>query len=128
MKIPPGMSKTVAHRLVIADRSAAGLAKVDEILEIAPFAGERIVPWRNSSDRFIFFVMEEKNGRFGALSAKDLDDLLSKIVELFDTHLLPPANPTFDIVVTAPDNKTIYDHAAKWMLATVVTLEAGVRL
>jgi hypothetical protein len=32
------------------------------------------------------------------------------------------------IFVAAPDNKTIYDHAEKLLLATVVTLEVADRL
>src|SRR5688572_19861605 len=117
MKTPPGMSKTVTHRLTICDRSEAGMAAVNRILEIAPVADERIPPWRASTDRFFVFVFEEESGRIGSVAAKDLDDLLSKIEELFDTHLLPPTNPAFDIYVAPPDNKTIYDYTAKLLLA-----------
>lgn len=131
MKTPLGMSKTVTHRLLIADRSPAGIARVVEILEMFPGIKEledRIAIWRASTDQFfIFVVAAENNGSIGAVRAKDLKHLLRTIEELFDTHLLPPANPAFDIVVAAPDNKTIHDHAAKLLIATVATLEAGAR-
>lgn len=131
MKTPLGMSKTVTHRLHIADRSPAGTAKVVEILETFPGIKEledRIAIWRASTDQFfIFVVTAENNGSIGAMRAKDLKHVLRTIEELFDTHLAPPANPTLDIYVAPPDNKTIHDHAAKLLLATVAVLEAGVR-
>jgi hypothetical protein len=127
MKVPPGMSKTVTHRLTICDRSEAGTVAVNRILDIARVADERIAPWRTSTDRFFVFVFEEESGRIGSVAAKDLDHLLNIVQELFDTHLLPPANPTFDILVASTDNKTVYDHTAKLLLATVVALETGVR-
>lgn len=96
-------------------------------LEITPVADGRIAPWRASADRFFVFVFEDESGRIGSVSAQHLDILLSKIEELFDTHLLPPANLAFDIYVAAPDNKAIHDHAAKLLLATVAALTAGVR-
>jgi hypothetical protein len=121
------MSKKVTHRLTICDRAAAGMAAVNRILEIAPVADGRIAPWRASADRFFVFVFEDESGRIGSVSAQHLDILLSKIEELFDTYLLPPANLAFDIYVAAPDNKAIHDHAAKLLLATVAALTAGVR-
>ena len=104
------------------------MAMVDEMSRLAPFADERINPWRKSTEQFMIFVVEEaKNGRLGAMPAADLDDLKSKIEELFDTHLLPPANPTFDFLIDGPDRKTIHDYAAQWLLATAAVLEAGAR-
>jgi hypothetical protein len=127
MKTPPSISKTITHRLTICDRSEAGMAAVNRILEIAPVADERIAPWRASTDRFFVFVFEEESGRIGSVAAKDLAHLLNVVQKLFDTHLLPPANPAFDILVAPPDNKAIYDYTAKLLLATVAVLEAGVR-
>jgi hypothetical protein len=128
MKAPPGMSKTVTHRLTIVDRSGAGMVMVNEISTLASFADERINPWRASTERFMIFIVEEaKGGRLGAMAAKDIDDLLSKIDELFVTHLLPPANPSFDFLIDGPDRKKIHDYAAKQLLATVAALEAGAR-
>ena len=128
MKIPPGMSQAVTHRLIIADRSEAGMTEVTRIEELIPVAGKRIGAWRNSTDRFFIFVVEEaERGRIGSVPAKDLNLLLSAIQELFDTHLLPPANPAFDIFVAAPDGKTIHEHIAKGLLATVALLERGIR-
>jgi hypothetical protein len=128
MKTPLGMSRTVTHRLLIADRSPAGIAKVFEILEMFPGTREledRIAIWRASTDQFFLFVVAaENNGSIGAVRTKDLKHLLKTIGELFETHLLPPANPTFDIVVAPPDAKTIHDYAAKQLLATVAALEA----
>lgn len=126
MKTPPGMSKTITHRLLIADRSKAGLAKVTEILEMVPLLEDRIAVWRESTDRF-FIVVVAEGERIGSVRAKDLKHLLKTIEDLFDTHLMPPANPTFDIIVAPPSNRTIHDHAAKLLLATVAVLEAGVR-
>jgi hypothetical protein len=59
--------------------------------------------------------------------ARDLDDLRDKIEELFDTHLLPPANPTFDFLIDGPDRRAMYHYTAKWLLATAAVLEAGAR-
>jgi hypothetical protein len=95
------------------------MAALSRILEIAPVADERIAPWRASADRFFVFIFEDESGRIGSVSAQHLDILLTKIEELFDKHLLPPANPAFDIYVAAPENKTIHDHIAKGLLATV---------
>jgi hypothetical protein len=128
MKTPPGMSKKVTHRLLIADRSTAGMAKVAEILKIFPPLQDRITIWRASTDQFLIIIMDEEGkGRVGSVRAKDQKHLMTTIEELFDTHLLPPANPTFDIFVAAPNNRAIYDHTAKLLLATVAVLEAGVR-
>ncbi len=131
MKTPPGMSRKMTHRLIITDRSKAGMDQVASILEIFPGIKEledRIATWRASTDQFfIFIVAAENKGSIGAVRAKDLKHLLRTIEELFDTHLLPPANPAFDIHVSPPDNKTIHDYAAKQLLATVATLETGVR-
>jgi hypothetical protein len=62
MKTPPGMAKKVTQRLTICDRSAAGMAALSRILEIAPVADERIAPWRASADRFFVFVFEDEDG------------------------------------------------------------------
>lgn len=131
MKVPTGMSKTMTHRVVITDRSKSGMETVEDILEQFPGfpkLDDRVAIWRASTDRFFIFVVSTDNqGSIGATRAKDLKHLLKTIVELFETHLLPPANPAFDIVVEAPDNRTIYDYAAKQLLATVTALEAGAR-
>lgn len=117
--------------MLIADRSPAGIAKVAEILKMFPGLREledRIAIWRASTEQFfIFVVAAENNGSIGAVRAKDLKHLLKTIGELFESHLLQPANLTFDIVVAPPDDRTIHDYAAEQLLATVAALEAGAR-
>lgn len=131
MKAPKGMSKTMTHRFIIADRSKSGIEAIDDILEQFPGFPElndRAAIWRASTDRFFTFVVSTYNrGSIGATRAKDLKHLLKSIDERFDTHLLPPVNPAFDIVVEGPDQHTIYDRTKKLLLATVAVLEPGVR-
>jgi hypothetical protein len=130
LKIPAGMSKKVTHRLSIADRSEAGMKQAANILEM--FLGikeleDRTAIWRASTDQFFIFVVAANSGSIGAVRAKDLQHLLRTIEELFDTHLLPPANPAFDIFVEAPDGKTVHEHIKRRLLATVALLERGIR-
>jgi hypothetical protein len=86
------------HTLLIMDRSAKGLEAADELLENCPQADERLSSWRASGDGFFVFILEQESGRIGSMSAEDLDQLLSDTLpNLFETVLMPPANPGFGV-------------------------------
>jgi hypothetical protein len=124
MKIPPGISATVTHNLIIADRSEAGMFAVATILDLCQAADDRISAWHNSTDRFFLFIIEQKGGRIGSLTARDLEHLLTGILpELYMDLLKPPANVAFDIFVEEPDIGTIDDRIAQLLIT--VALEAS---
>lgn len=63
MKSPKGMSKTPTHRLIIADRSKAGMEQVANILEAFPTFKEledRIEIWRASLTNFSFSCWRQR--------------------------------------------------------------------
>jgi hypothetical protein len=124
MKIPPGMSATVTHNMIIADRSEAGMFAVATILDICPEANDRISAWHDSTARFFLFLVEQKGCRIGSLTAKDLEQLLAEVLpELYLDLLKPPANVAFDIFVEEPDDGPIEDRIAQLLIS--VALEAG---
>lgn len=124
MRIPPGMSETVTHNMIIADRSEAGMFAVATILDICPEANDDISAWHVSIDRFFLFVVEQKGCRIGSLTARDLEQLLTETLpELYLTVLKPPANVAFDIFVEEPDDGAIEDRIAQLLIS--VALEAG---
>lgn len=124
MKIPPGMSATATHNLIIADRSDDGMHAVATILEICPSVDSRISAWHNSIDRFFLFILEQKSGRIGSATAKDLEHLLVGVLpELYSDLLKPPANVAFDIFVEEPDLGAIDDRIAQLLITAA--LEAG---
>lgn len=124
MKIPPGMSATVTHNMIVADRSEAGVLAVVTILDICPEADGRISAWKNSADRFFLFLLEQRGCRIGSLTARDLEHLLAGVLpELYMDRLKPPANVAFDIFVEAPDDGAIEDRIAQLLIS--VALEAG---
>jgi hypothetical protein len=124
MKIPPGMSATATHNLIIADRSDDGMHAVATILEICPTVDGSIGAWHNSLDRFFLFILEQKSGRIGSVTAKDLEHLLVGVLpELYSDLLKPPANVAFDIFVEEPDLGAIDDRIAQLLITAA--LEAG---
>lgn len=124
MKIPPGMSATVTHNMIIADRSEAGMLAVATILEICPEADGRISAWHNSTDRFFLFILDQKGCRIGSLTASDLEQLLAGVLpDLYLDLLKPPANVAFDIFVEEPDDGAIEDRIAQLLIS--VALETG---
>jgi hypothetical protein len=124
MKIPPGMSATATHNLIIADRSDDGMHAVATILEICPTVDGSIGAWHNSLDRFFLFILEQKSGRIGSVTAKDLEHLLVGVLpELYSDLLKPPANVAFDIFVEEPDVGAIDDRIAQLLITAA--LEAG---
>jgi hypothetical protein len=123
----PGISPTVTHNSIIADRSRAGMVAIASILEICPMADERISAWHNSVDGYFVFILENKSGRVGSITASDLDHLFTEILpELFADHLMPPSNAVFDIFVDEADAKKIQNRVDQLLIAAA--LEAGKRL
>jgi hypothetical protein len=124
MKLPPGMSATVTHNMIIVDRSEAGTLAVAAILDICPEADGRISAWYSSTDRVFIFLLEQKDCRVGSVAARDLEQLLAEVLpELYLDHLKPPANVAFDIFVEEPDDGAIEDRIAQLLITAA--LEAG---
>lgn len=97
---------------------------VASILEICPMADERISAWHDSVDGFFLFILENKSGRIGSITATDLVHLSSQILPaLFAGHLMPPANAAFDIFVDAADAQAIHDCVDQLCIAAA--LNAG---
>ena len=123
MRIPPGMSATVTHNMIIADRSEAGMFAVATVLDICPEVNDRVSAWRDSTDRFFLFLVEQKSCRIGSLTARDLKQLLAEALpKLYLDLLKPPANVAFDIFVEEPDDGAIEDRIAQLLIG--VALEA----
>ena len=126
MKLPPGMSGTTTHNLIIADRSEAGMFAVATILDVCSAVDGRIGAWRNSTDRFILFILDRNGDSIGLVAARDLEHLLAEVLpELYSYRLKPPVNVALDILVEEPDVDTIHDRIAQLLIA--VALEAGLR-
>lgn len=124
MKLPPGMSATVTHNLIIADRSEGGMFAVATILDICPAAEGHISVWHGSTDRFFLFILEQKGAHIEALTARDLEHLSAQVLpELYADLLKPPANVSFEIFVEEPDDGVIEDRIAQLLI--MVALEAG---
>ena len=124
MKIPPEMSGAATHNLIIADRSEAGMFAVTTILDVCPAWDDRIGAWHNSTDRFILFILDQKNDSIGSVTARDLEHLLAEVLpELYSSLLKPPANVALNIFVEEPDVGTIDDRIAQLLIA--IALEAG---
>jgi hypothetical protein len=124
VKIPPAISGTATHHLIIADRSEIGVFAVDTISDLCPELDGRISAWRNSTDRFFLFIIEQKGDLMGTLTASDLDHLLTGVLpELYLNLLKPSANVAFDIFVEEPDVGTIDDRIAQLLIT--IALEAG---
>lgn len=120
----PGISPTVTHNSIIVDRSTAGMVAVASILELCPMADDRISAWHNSIDGYLVFILENKSGRIGSITAMDLQHLFSDILPvLFADYLMPPANAAFDIFVDEADAKRIHDRVDQLLIAAA--LEAG---
>jgi hypothetical protein len=124
MKIPPGISATVTHNMIIADRSEAGMFAVATILDICPEADGRISAWYNSTDRFFLFLVEQKGCRIGSLRVRDLAQLLAEALpDLYQDLFKPPANVAFNVFVEEPDDGAIEDRIAQLLIS--VALDAG---
>ena len=124
MKLPPGMAGTTTHNLIIADRSEAGMFAVATVLDVCSAVDDRIGAWRNSTDRFILFILDRKSDNIGLVAARDLEHLLAEVLpELYSDRLKQPVNVALDIFVEEPDVDTIDDRIAQLLIA--VALEAG---
>ena len=77
---PPGMSATVTHNLIIADRSEAGMLAIATVLDVCPAVEDRVGAWHNSTDRFILFIIEHKSDSIGSITATDLEHLLEEVL------------------------------------------------
>jgi hypothetical protein len=126
MKIPPGMVGTTTHNLIIADRSEAGMFAVATIMDVCSAVDDRIGAWRNSTDRFILFILDRRSDSIRSVAARDLEHLLAEVLpELYSDRLKPPVNVALDILVEEPDVDTIDDRIAQLLIA--VALEAGLQ-
>ena len=126
MNIPPGMTGTTTHNLIIADRSEAGMFAVATILDVCSAEDERIGAWRDSTDRFILFLLDRRSDSIGLIAARDLEHLLTEVLpELYSDRLKQPVNVALDILVEEPDVGTIDDRIAQLLIA--VALEAGIQ-
>ena len=124
MKLPPGMSATVTHNLIIADRSEDGMFAVATILDFCPAAESHARLWHGSTDRFFLFILEQKGAHIAALTARDLEHLSAQVLpELYSDILKPPANVWVDIFVEVPDDGMIEDRITQLLI--MVALEAG---
>ena len=112
------------HNLIIADRSDAGVFAVATILDVCPLAKEGISAWHDSTERFILFILEQKDNRIGSVTARDLHHLLETVLpELYLDLMKPPANIAFDILVDSPDLELIDDRIAQLLISAA--LEEG---
>ena len=126
MNIPPGMAGTTTHNLIIADRSEAGMFAVATILDGCSAVDDRIAAWRNSTDRFILFILDRQSNSIELGAARDLEYLLAEVLpELYSDRLKQPVNVVLDILVEEPDVDTIDDRIAQLLIG--VALEAGLQ-
>lgn len=122
--MPPRMSATTTHNLIIADRSEDGLFAVATILDVCPAANACIRAWHKSTDRFILFVLERKDDRIGSVTAKGLEHLLEEVLpELYLDLRNPLEKVAFNILVDASDVGPIEDRIAQLLITAA--LEAG---
>ena len=97
------------------------MVAVASILEICPMADEPISSWHNSLDGYFVFVVENRRGRIGSITATDLEHLFYEILpELFADHLMPPAHAAFDIFVEGPDAMKIHDRIDQLLIAAAL--------
>jgi hypothetical protein len=124
VSMPPGMSATATHNLIIADRSGDGIFAVATILDVCPAANACIRAWHNSTDRFILFTLERKDDRIGSVTARGLEHLLEEVLPELCLDLRKPlAKVAFSILVDASDVGPIEDRIAQLLIAAA--LEAG---
>jgi hypothetical protein len=70
------------------------------------------------------FVAEQNTGSFGAISARDLEQLLTAVLPaLFAEHLLPHTRSEFDVFVDDSIANAVQDGVARLQIAAA--LEAG---
>jgi hypothetical protein len=121
-----GLSSTITHNAIIADRSEAGMLAIACILDVCPIADERITAWRQSTDGFFVFICENDGNRMASVTAIGLEHLLHGVLpELFAKLLNPPANPEFDIFVDDVMIRIIHDRIARLRISAA--LEEGNR-
>jgi hypothetical protein len=122
--MPPMMSATATHNLIIADRSEDGIFAAATILDVCPAANAFIRAWHKSTDRFILFILERKDDRIGSVTARGLEHLLEEVLP--ETYLdlrRPLAKVAFNILVDASDAGSIEDRIARLLITDA--LEAG---
>ena len=122
--MPPGISVTATHNLIIADRSEDGVFAVATILDVCPAANACVSAWHNSTDRFILFILERKDDRIESVTARDLDHLLEEVLpELYLDLQRPLTKVAFNILVDSSDVGPIDDRIAQLLITSA--LEAG---
>lgn len=97
------------HIGLLFDHSPEGLRTADELAANFPAINERLVPWRQSTDRFfVYFHETAPPHRAGSMIARDLVDLVSRVLpDLFRIMGVPPALPSFGVAVEPLDHEII---------------------
>lgn len=97
------------HIGLLFDRSPEGLSTADELTANFPAINECLAPWRRSTDRFfVYFHEAAPPHRAGSMIARDLVDLVSKVLpEMFRIMGVPPARPSFGVAVEPLDHEII---------------------
>jgi len=122
--MPPRVSATTTHNLIIADRSDDGIFAVATILDVCPAANACIRAWHKSTDRFILFVLERKDDRIESITARGLEHLLEEVLpELYLDLRKPFEKVAFNVLVDASDVGRIEDRIAQLLITAA--LEAG---
>ena len=95
-------------------------------MDVCSAEDARIGAWRNSTDRFILFLLDRRSDSIGLIAARDLEHLLTEVLpELYSDRLKQPVNVALDILVEESDVGTIDDRIAQLLIA--VALEAGIQ-
>lgn len=97
------------HIGLIFDHSSEGLRTADELAQSFPPINERLLPWRQSADRFfVYFHEKTPPHRAGSMIARDLTDLVVRVLpELLRIMGGPSAQPSFGIAVEPLDHEII---------------------
>ena len=121
MPMPPGVSATATHTLIIADRSEDGIFAVATILDVCPASNACIRAWHNSTDRFILFMLERKEDRIGSVTARGLEHLLEEVLpELYLDLRRPIEKVAFNILVDASHVGPIEDRIAQLLITAAL--------
>lgn len=119
--MPPGISATATHNLIIADRSEDGIFAVATILDVCPTSNACIGAWHKSTDRFILFILEPKDDRIGSVTARGLEHLLEEVLpELYLDLRRPIAKVAFNILVDASHVGLIEDRIAQLLITAAL--------
>src|SRR5215813_160569 len=121
MKVSVGPPSTTTHNLIVADRSEAGMFAVATISDVCSVVDDRIVAWRDSTDRFILFILDRKSNSIGSVAARDLEHLLTNVLPgLYSYRLKPPASVALDILVEETDVDTIDDRIVQLLITVAL--------